>query len=145
MYIHRNPDTYVSCVCALRPASLYTTAADIFFSFKIDIYAPGAASMSKKRVLSTLQLQSARDLEALDFGVRELLQTYPNVPCNALLTAGYALFKRDCLTQLDTDAASRVSGSKTAYPLGAGFSLHLHNKQVLFCFTPRFFDLPEKE
>jgi hypothetical protein len=101
--------------------------------------------MSKKRVLSTLQLQSARDLEALDVGVRELLQTCPNVPCNALLTAGYALFKRACLTQLDTTTMSRVSVSNTIYPLGAGFSLHLHNKQVLFCFTPRFFDLPEKE
>ena len=101
--------------------------------------------MYKKRVLSTLQLQSARDLEALDVGVRELLQTCPNVPCNALLTAGYALFKRDCLTQLDIDTASLVSGSNAVYPFGAGFSLHLHNKQVLFCFTPRFFDLPEKE
>jgi hypothetical protein len=101
--------------------------------------------MSKRRVLSTLQLQSARDLEALDAGVRELLQTCPNVPCNALLTAGYALFKRECLTQILNGTVTSVSGSKAAYALGGGFSLHLHNKQVLFCFTPRFFDLPEKE
>lgn len=96
--------------------------------------------MSKKRVLSTLQLQSARDLEALDVGVRKLLQTHPKVPCNALFTAGYALFKRECVTRLTTGGKESGLG----YALGEGFSLHFHEKQVQFCFTPRFFELPDK-
>ena len=98
-------------------------------------------SMSQRRIISTLQLQDLRDLEALDIGVRDLLQTPPNVPCNALLTAGYTLFKRDCLQQI----CSGSNESRANHVLGRGFSLQLHSKQVLFCFTPHIFNLPEKE
>ena len=100
--------------------------------------------MAKRHVLSTLQLQSAHDLESLDVGVRKLLQTHPKVPCNALLTAGYAIFKRECLTRLIAATASGGPESRVAYALGQGFSLHLHENQVHFCFTPRFFALPDK-
>ena len=101
--------------------------------------------MSKKRVLSTLQLQSAGDLARLDLRVRDMLQTHPTVPCNALLTAGYALFKQNCLTQLGTALVSDEAEAEVSYALGGGFSLYLYQKQVFFCFMSQQFNLPQKE
>ena len=101
--------------------------------------------MVKRRILSTLQLESARDLEALDWGVRDLMQIRANVPCNAMLTAGYAIFKRKCLTRILQEEESGEAESEVSYTLGRGCSLHLHNSTVLFCFTSPILNLPEKE
>jgi hypothetical protein len=130
----------VSCSTSV----LYTIAANFSYVQKNDIYVSSVAHMSRKRVLSTVQLQTASDLQTLDVAVRELMQTSSHVPCNALLTAGYAIFKRSCLYQLqDTECSNQAQAR--VHLLGNGFSLQLHQKQVLLCFTPRLFDLPEKE
>lgn len=106
------------------------------------IYAPRVPGMSRSRVLSTLELTQVRDLETLDVGVRELLQTCPNVPCNALLTAGYAIFKHECARRVQNDAAENDG---THHVLGGGFTLRLVDTKVLFCLTPLHFDLPKTD
>ena len=97
------------------------------------IYAPRVPGMSRSRVLSTLELTQVRDLETLDVGVRELLQTCPNVPCNALLTAGYAIFKRECARRVaPVCAPAPVPHRFAAWLRDPGHPLqHARSKKVL--------------